>query len=362
VSGCTALTGLNCEDNRLTALDVSKNTALQWLVCDSNRLTALDVSKNTVLEGLYCYSNQLQFSTLRLPSHSLSYLSFGSQQAMPISIAPDNIVNLSSEYLGGTTTYTWYSNNLGELVSGIHYAKIENGVFVFLDLQNGDRIYCRMTNPGFPDMTLSTSQVTIKMPLTQIPVNVVSTGADYFELTLNENDLSDQGLSTYSTTLQYRAAGTSIWTTWKEYWQWSDGDERTAVVAGLNPNTLYEFQLITGEDKFVLATASATTAPPIVVIPPTPGATITTAREVNLVNGTLNVTQHITDAQGVHMYKITVSDTEVGKAFVFTTSQPNNAWELNTYLRVFDAWATTIPTIRQEWTAIWDSISMPSGR
>ena len=55
----TALTLLNCEDNYLTTLDVSKNTKLVYLNCSNNELTSLDVSKNTALTELYCSSNQL---------------------------------------------------------------------------------------------------------------------------------------------------------------------------------------------------------------------------------------------------------------------------------------------------------------
>ena len=59
VSKNTALTKFFCSENQLTALDVSKNTALINLSCSQNKLTALDVSKNTVLTRLSCYSNQL---------------------------------------------------------------------------------------------------------------------------------------------------------------------------------------------------------------------------------------------------------------------------------------------------------------
>ena len=53
------VTGLNCNENQLTALDVSKNTALRSLVCSYNQLTALDLSHNTELTELYCFKNQL---------------------------------------------------------------------------------------------------------------------------------------------------------------------------------------------------------------------------------------------------------------------------------------------------------------
>ena len=59
VSGCTALTKLECYENQLTSLDVSQNTEMTWLNCASNQLGTLDVSKNTKLEELRCYSNNL---------------------------------------------------------------------------------------------------------------------------------------------------------------------------------------------------------------------------------------------------------------------------------------------------------------
>ena len=55
----TALNRLICEDNKLTALDVSKNTALTILDCSNNQLTALDLSHNTALKMLWCNVNQL---------------------------------------------------------------------------------------------------------------------------------------------------------------------------------------------------------------------------------------------------------------------------------------------------------------
>ena len=55
----SALTELDCFENQLSSLDVSRNTKLIRLACSDNQLTALDVSKNTALEQLYCYNNQL---------------------------------------------------------------------------------------------------------------------------------------------------------------------------------------------------------------------------------------------------------------------------------------------------------------
>ena len=58
VSKNTKLTKLYCEFNQLTGLDLSKNTALTKLGCHDNQLTSLDLSKNTELDTLDCSGNK----------------------------------------------------------------------------------------------------------------------------------------------------------------------------------------------------------------------------------------------------------------------------------------------------------------
>ena len=55
----TALTKLDCALNPLTSLDVSNNPALTYLDCNYNQLTSLDLSQNTALTKLGCHDNQL---------------------------------------------------------------------------------------------------------------------------------------------------------------------------------------------------------------------------------------------------------------------------------------------------------------
>lgn len=59
ISKNIALTEIDCSDNSLTALDVSKNTSLVKLYCGRNALTSLNVSKNTALTELNCERNAL---------------------------------------------------------------------------------------------------------------------------------------------------------------------------------------------------------------------------------------------------------------------------------------------------------------
>ena len=69
VSGNKLLTTLSCSNNRLKVLDVSKNTALTKLGCLQNQLTQLDVSKNTQLTELTCGLNSL--TSLQLANNPL---------------------------------------------------------------------------------------------------------------------------------------------------------------------------------------------------------------------------------------------------------------------------------------------------
>lgn len=59
INKCTKLETLDCSENKLTKLDVSKNTKLITLDCSENKLTKFDVSKNTKLELLACSDNRL---------------------------------------------------------------------------------------------------------------------------------------------------------------------------------------------------------------------------------------------------------------------------------------------------------------
>ena len=76
VSKNTALLTLRCEFNNISSLDVSKNTALLTLECDANNISSLDVSKNTALTYLRCGNNQL--SSLDVSNNAaLTYLHCG---------------------------------------------------------------------------------------------------------------------------------------------------------------------------------------------------------------------------------------------------------------------------------------------
>ena len=94
VSKNTALTYLDCRSNQLTKLDVSKNTALTTLYCWDNQLTKLDVSKNTALTDLACYNNQL--TSLDVSKNTaLTYLDCDNNQLTSLDISNTNTDNLT---------------------------------------------------------------------------------------------------------------------------------------------------------------------------------------------------------------------------------------------------------------------------
>ena len=139
---CTDLTGiayfanlteLDCSDNQLTTLDVSKNaklrilrcynngmeklnlgdiTHLTLLNCDDNNLTELDVSKNPYLEDLECRENKLRRVVIG-KKYSLTTLYLRGNQ-------------LTSLDLSGTTREIW---NLDDLWQRCAIDVDENGTF-----------------------------------------------------------------------------------------------------------------------------------------------------------------------------------------------------------------------------------------
>ena len=97
LSGNTALTYLDCRSNQLTSLNVSTNTALTELLCEENQLTSLDVSTNTALTYLQCNDNQL--TTLEVSTNTaLTELWCGENQLTALDVSGcTNLKNLSCE-------------------------------------------------------------------------------------------------------------------------------------------------------------------------------------------------------------------------------------------------------------------------
>ncbi|MNQ11178.1 Internalin-J precursor [compost metagenome] len=94
-----SLTNLNCSQNSLTTLNISKNTALTTLDCNTNRITSLDVSNNIALLNLSCYSNQLTSLNVKANT-ALTKLDSGSNQYTSLDVSS----NTALTFLGCNTS------------------------------------------------------------------------------------------------------------------------------------------------------------------------------------------------------------------------------------------------------------------
>ncbi len=69
IGSFTSLTTLLCDNNALTALDLSQNTALTKLSCSNNQLAELTLSQNAPLESLVCYFNPMPALDIGSPAN-----------------------------------------------------------------------------------------------------------------------------------------------------------------------------------------------------------------------------------------------------------------------------------------------------
>lgn len=80
---------VNCTQNDLTSLDVSNSSLLDRLSCYSNDLTSLDVSNNTLLEVLYIQRNQIDTLDV-LNNTALNYLRCKGNQLTHLDVSNNN--------------------------------------------------------------------------------------------------------------------------------------------------------------------------------------------------------------------------------------------------------------------------------
>ena len=146
----TALTSLDCYENQLTELDLSKNTNLEMLRCHSNKLKGLDVTKNTALIDLHCYNNQLKaldlskntaLTHIECDANQLTELNLSQNKALTFLSCADNQLTslvLSNEMPLTTiycfknkiqgTSMTALVNSLPQTTNGVLYVYKEETV------------------------------------------------------------------------------------------------------------------------------------------------------------------------------------------------------------------------------------------
>lgn len=110
-SGITDLTGiedfkmlttLTCNNNTISALDISKNQSLDKLYCSSNKISNLDLTQNTALTVLSCSFNLL--TTLDVSANkSLKQLECSNNSLTYLNIQNGNNTNMQSMFFGNFT-------------------------------------------------------------------------------------------------------------------------------------------------------------------------------------------------------------------------------------------------------------------
>ena len=110
----TALTSLDCSNNGLSALDVSKNTELTSLYCSINYLSALDVSNNNKLKELSCYANRINGESMLALVNSLPTVTGGKLYVLYPEITftdEDNVITESQVNIAKGKGWTVYHKN-----------------------------------------------------------------------------------------------------------------------------------------------------------------------------------------------------------------------------------------------------------
>jgi Leucine-rich repeat (LRR) protein len=147
---CSALTSLNVSNNKLTQLLLPTESVLTSLKENNNKFTLATLPQ---IDGLteFVYAPQTEYT---IPTKGPG-------------------VNLSSQYLKGTTTYVWKKVDGTLLVAGTDYTEKE-GKFSFTRDDIG-KVYCEMTNSELPDFSGENVYKTTVMETAGMPQHVVAT-------------------------------------------------------------------------------------------------------------------------------------------------------------------------------------------
>ena len=181
----TSLTSLFCSDNQLTTLDVSKNTALTSLSCFNNQLTTLDVSKNTALTSLSCYDNQL---TVLDVSNALTTLDCKNNQLKTLDVSKNTALTSLKCYNNQLTTLD-VSNALTTL-------QCQNNQLKTLDVsKNTAMTSLECFNNQLTVLDVSNALTTLDCQNNQLTTLDVSKNTALTSLRCNNNQLTSLDLS-----------------------------------------------------------------------------------------------------------------------------------------------------------------------
>ncbi|OFY96664.1 MAG: hypothetical protein A3K10_02825 [Bacteroidetes bacterium RIFCSPLOWO2_12_FULL_31_6] len=133
MSNSPNLTTLGCGDNQLSSLNISNNIALNLLSTNNNLLTSIDVTNNTNLTSLYLQDNQL--SSLDLINNT-ALLTLSVSQNNITTIDLSNNVSLKNLYVENTAISTIDLSNH----TNLQIVWLDSNNLSSLNIKNGDNI------------------------------------------------------------------------------------------------------------------------------------------------------------------------------------------------------------------------------
>lgn len=247
-------TYIDCGNNSLTALDVSKCTGLKSLYCGSNSLTALDVSGCPKLTELYCYNNSLTaLDVSKFPE--LRYLVCGNNPLTTLEVS--NCPKLENFKCDGSSLTALEVSNCPKLL--LLYCRYSS--LTTLEVNNCPKlkkIFCEYNSlttleftdcPGLYDIYCQMNQIKGKA-MDDLIASLNDRSGDVIKGALLAIDLSDPGEGNVCTWPQVEAAlrrGSIVYARkdqeWKKY-PGSDpaGIDRTETGTGDVPAVIYDLE------------------------------------------------------------------------------------------------------------------------
>ena len=163
VSKNTELIGLQCDENQLTSLDISNNTALKSLFCHKNQITNLDLSNNRVLEFLYCMDNQL--TSLDVSNNlALIVLNCNNNQLTKLDLSSNKAIELLYCYKNQLTSIEVSKEAPLQLIDCARNQLNIEAMDIFVESlphQDGAKLYFKYSDGEYDGNTCTPEQVNI---------------------------------------------------------------------------------------------------------------------------------------------------------------------------------------------------------
>ncbi|WP_281297393.1 T9SS type B sorting domain-containing protein [Flavobacterium limnophilum] len=190
----TALIDLNCDQNQLTSLDVTKNTALIYLGFNYNHIISLDLTKNTALTHLHFNTNQL--SSLDVTKNTaLTHLECSNNQITSLDVTKNTALTFLSCFNIKISSLD-VSKNLDLNYLWCHYDKISN-----LDITNNTaltNLSCFSTQISSLDLTKNSALTSLDCSSNQISNLDLTKNTALNYLKCDSNQISSLDLATHN--------------------------------------------------------------------------------------------------------------------------------------------------------------------